>query len=184
MKARFRVPSWASHVISDLTDLERNPHPVDASKVRRFTLELPDDVYFEYGFIDQTGTVRADPDNPERADNPWYSDLSAVTGPDYHPGRYASPAPATGTFTRHRLHSAGLDQLRRVVVYTPAGHQHRPLPLVLVQDGTAYLRVGRLDGGARGAPRCRPGPPRPPGLPRAGRSRGRVPVQTPTTVPS
>ncbi len=64
MKAEIRVPTWAASLISDHTDMIRNPHPLDAAKVSRFSLVLPDDGYFEYAFLDASGSVRADPENP------------------------------------------------------------------------------------------------------------------------
>ncbi len=145
MKVAFRVPPWAVQILSDLTDMDRNPHPVDAGKVARFTLELPEDAYFEYAFRDAAGELHPDPDNPERADSPWFPQASALFGPDYRPHPLASPDPTLerGTLTRHRLTSAVMGQLRRVSVYTP-GAGTGPLPPIIVQDGTAFLRLARL----------------------------------------
>ncbi len=145
MNVEFRVPPWAVQILSDFTDMDRNPHPVDASKVGRFTLELPDDAYFEYAFRDAAGELHPDPDNPERADSPWFPQASAVFGPDYraHPLASSDPTLERGTLTRHRLVSAAMGQLRRVSVYTP-GTGTGPLPLVIVQDGTTFLRLARL----------------------------------------
>ena len=72
MKLQITVPEWATAVVSDLTDMDRNPHPVDAGKVSSFALTLPDDMYFEYAFLDEAGKMRADPECETRADNPWY----------------------------------------------------------------------------------------------------------------
>ena len=145
MKVTIQIPSWATHVVSDLTDMDRDPHPVDASKVSKFTVELPDDVYFEYGFVDQEGEIRRDPENDRKAQNPWFPNVSALSGPDYEPDPYASLelARATGTLDRHRWESEILGQVRRASVYTPEGHSGS-LPTLIVQDGTAYLRVARL----------------------------------------
>ena len=145
MTVDIAVPEWATHVVSDLTDIERNPHPVDRSNISKFSLELPDDVYFEYGFVDADGALRPDPDNPTRAANPWYPDLSAVLGPDYRPVPYADPSvTAQGRVLRKRVDSAALEQARRVTLYTPKGYETEPLPTVYVQDGTAYYRIARL----------------------------------------
>jgi enterochelin esterase-like enzyme len=146
MHVEIEIPPWASHVISDLTDMERSPHPVDAGKVSSFRLELPDDVYFEYAFIDGDGRVRADPANPERGRNPWFPEVSAVTGPLYRPSPYAElPADlATGRLERHRVESELPGGMRRLTVYTPGGHENEALPLVLVHDGPAFLRIGNL----------------------------------------
>lgn len=145
MDLEIHTPDWATHIVSDLTDMERNPHPVDAAKVSSFTLELPDDVYFEYAFLDANGKMRADPDIDKRADNPWYPEVSAVFGPTYEPDTYAEPKlEAQGEVRRHRLESKVLSQTRRLTTYTPKGYEAEPLPTVLVQDGTAYYRVARL----------------------------------------
>lgn len=145
MKLTIQIPSWARQIVSDLTDMERNPHPVDSAKVRQFTLELPDDAYFEYAFLDESGRMRPDPANETRADNPWYPEASAVYGPAYRPDPYAAPAAeARGRTARERLESRALGQSRRLVLYTPAGHAGEPLPVAYVQDGTAYLRIARL----------------------------------------
>ena len=145
MKLRLTVPEWATHVVSDLTDMDRNPHPVDFEKVSSFTLSLPDNAYFEYAFLDADKEMRADPERPERADNPWYAEVSAVTGPDYRPDRYANPDELpTGETKRLRLESRVLSQTRRVSIYTPKGYENRALPAVYVQDGVAFYRYAKL----------------------------------------
>ena len=145
MDATIDIPGWATHLVSDHTDMDRNPHPVDAAKISRFTLRLPDDVYFEYGFLDGDGNLRPDPTNPRRADNPWYPDASALLGQAYAPDRYAEipSEDAVGELRRMRWESARMGEVRRVSVYTPADRRG-PLPSIVVQDGTAYARVGRL----------------------------------------
>ena len=152
MKLSIRVPDWATHIVSDLTDMDRNPHPVDAGKVSSFSLTLPDDVYFEYAFLggNTGGTMRADPERSERADNPWYSEVSAVCGPDYRTDPYAEPEwlwageTKTGETRRVRLESRHLSQTRRLSIYTPGGFEGEPLPVVYVQDGVAFYRYARL----------------------------------------
>lgn len=109
-------------------------------------MELPDDVYFEYAFLDESGRMYADPGNPLRADNPWYPQVSALLGPDYRPDPLADPPEpaAPAVIDRLRVQSSTLHQQRRVVVATPAGLQEEALPLVLVQDGVAFYRLARL----------------------------------------
>ncbi|MEX2535478.1 MAG: alpha/beta hydrolase-fold protein [Trueperaceae bacterium] len=146
MQPEIVIPDWATHTLSDHTDMDRSPHPVDASRVSSFRLELPDDVYFEYAFIDEEGKVRADPENDLRGENPWFADVSAIKGPAYEPNRYASlpEESAGGALDRHRIESSHLEGVRRVNVYTPKGRAKETLPLVLVQDGTAFLRLAGL----------------------------------------
>lgn len=144
MDATIAVPDWARHLVSDHTDMDRAPHPVDASRVARFRLRLPDDVHFEYAFLDAEGRMRADPENPERAANPWYPEVSRIRGPRYRPHPLADVDPALATGETRRLRVAGEDgRGRSVKLYAPAGATG-PLPLVVVQDGTAYERIARL----------------------------------------
>lgn len=147
MDLRIGVPDWARHVVSDLTDMDRRPAAVDARKVRAITLDLPDDVYFEYAFLDEQGRMRADPDNPRRADNPWYPVASAAVGPRYRPDPLAFPDPdlERGTVDRGRLPSAALGgQPRRWIVATPAGFEGSELPWVIAQDGIAFYRMAKI----------------------------------------
>lgn len=143
MQLSFTVPDWATFIVSDLTDMERNPHPVVAGEV--FTLTLPNDVYFEYAFLDAEGKMRADPERKERADTPWYKEVTAVYGPDYGREPYAEPEPLpVGETKRVRLASRHLAQTRRLSVYTPKGYDDAPLPVVYVQDGVAFYRYAKL----------------------------------------
>ncbi len=145
MKLQLNVPEWATATVSDLTDMDRNPHPVDARKVVSFALELPDDVYFEYAFLDAAGNMRADPEQGARADNPWYKEVSAVYGPEYEPNPYAKPDEMpVGETKRLRLESRHLQQTKRVSIYTPKGFETDPLPVVYVQDGVALYRYAKL----------------------------------------
>ncbi len=145
MKLSLNVPDWATAVVSDLTDMDRNPHPVDARKVSSFALDLPDDVYFEYAFVDESGKMRTDPERKERADNPWYKEVSAVYGPAYQPDPYADPEELlTGETKRLRLESHHLKQTKRLSIYTPRGFENEPLPVVYVQDGVALYRYAKL----------------------------------------
>lgn len=149
MKLRLTVPEWATYIVSDLTDMDRSPHPVAASQVSSFTLELPDDVYFEYAFVDKAGKLRADPERRERADNPWYGEVSAVYGPAYRADPYAEPGDVDagetlGETQRVRLESRALEQTRRFSLYTPKGYEGEALPVVYAQDGVAFYRYARL----------------------------------------
>jgi enterochelin esterase family protein len=142
VKIVVNPPPWAKAIVSDLTDMDRAPQPLDG---RPLALTLPDDVYFEYALIDQHGAMRADPANPDRADNPWYPEASAIKGPAYRPDPYAMPKrQATGKTARYRFASRALGQPRRIITYTPVGCETHKLPILYVQDGLAYYRIGRL----------------------------------------
>ncbi|TVR92961.1 MAG: hypothetical protein EA416_06145 [Trueperaceae bacterium] len=144
MRHAVRVPDWARQIISDHTDMHRAPHPVSAAKVARFVLELPDDVRFEYAFVDEGGRVRADPDHGPTGSNPWYPEVTEVRGPDYAPHALADPPRAQPTWTmrRWRFDAAGATSARRVSVLSPPGIDD-PLSVVVLHDGVAYQRLAR-----------------------------------------
>jgi enterochelin esterase-like enzyme len=144
MRHPVRVPRWAVSIISDFTDMHRAPRPVSAAKVPRFTLALPDDVRFEYAFLDGGGRVRADPDHGASGANPWYPEITEVRGPNYVPQPLAEPPPAEPAWRerRWRLAAAGFDAPRRVNVLSPPDHPG-PLPVVVLHDGIAYQRLAR-----------------------------------------
>ncbi len=144
MRLEIRVPDWARFVYSDLTDMHRAPHPLDASAVARFTLDLPDDVRFEYAFVDGAGGVRADPERGATGSNPWYPEVTEVRGPAYRPHPLADPPEADPAWTvrRHKLASSAFGAERRVVVASPPD-AHGPLPVVVLHDGVAYQRLAR-----------------------------------------
>ena len=146
MRVSLDVPPWAKRFASDLTDMDRSPRPLEPADEPSLAFELPDDVYFEYAFVDAAGRMRADPANPRRADNPWYREVSAVLGPDYRPDALAEPPEpaAPPVVDRLRVPSALLHQQRRVIVATPAGFEGASLPWVLAQDGVAFYRLARL----------------------------------------
>ena len=145
MTADVTIPDWATHILSDHTDMERSPHPVDAARVKSFSLELPDDVYFEYAFQNAAGEVLADPENPTPAQNPWFKSASAVVGPEFgFPDLVPDDFKAAGEVKRLRLESANLHQTRRVIIYTPVGYVGEALPCLYLQDGVAYYRIAGL----------------------------------------
>lgn len=142
MKLCISVPEWAKFIVSDFSDLERNPQPVKNSQ---WVFELPDDAYFEYGFLDAEGNMKPDPNQIAKAENPWFPNLSAILAPNYQADIYANPTlAAQGRVLRLRLESKCLQQTRRMIVYTPLGYEARALPVVYVQDGVAYYRIGKL----------------------------------------
>lgn len=146
MEATLPVPDWATELVSDLTDMDRSPRPLDPGREPEVRLELPDDVYFEYAFRDAGGRMRADPENPRRGDNPWYAEVSALLGPDYRPDPLSDPPEpaAPPSVDRLRVASEALHQQRRVIVASPEGSEGVSLPWLLVQDGVAFYRLARL----------------------------------------
>lgn len=160
MRLTLKVPEWANALASDLTDMHRDPQAVRPGE----TVEqrLPDDVYFQYGFLDKDGKLRPDPAREERASSVWYGEVSVARGPDYRPGELVD-APddlARGSTDRLKIAPADGDgEPWRVTVYSPADAEGE-LPLVIAQDGVAFYRIGkphviaaalRADGEARPA---------------------------------
>ena len=144
MRLTITPPPWARKLVSDRTDMLHDPQPLGSAPVE---LELPDDAYFEYAFLDADGAMLPDPNNDRRADNPWFPHASAVVGPNYRPDALASPAASleTGESDRLRRISTALGgQARNAVIYTPAGMATAELPLVIVQDGQAFRRVATI----------------------------------------
>ena len=147
MKLSIEPPEWATELLSDLTDMDRDPLALHGQSAQPIEYELPEDVYFEYAFRDSEGRIVGDPSNERGVVSPHYPNASSVVGPAYQPDELADlgTAQATGQTTRLRLQSDLFpDETRRVTVYTPAGHEGAELPLVMVQDGVAFNRLGRI----------------------------------------
>jgi len=145
MRLEIQVPDWADHYLSDHTDMERRQLAVDARRVPRFTLNLPDAVRFEYAFRDRAGRIRADPVRGASGHNPWYPELTTILGPDYRPHPLAEPPPTSEGWRlqRYRVPSRAFGAERRVTVLTPSA-VHGPLPVIVAHDGVAYLRLARV----------------------------------------
>jgi enterochelin esterase-like enzyme len=142
MDVTIHIPSWAKFIVSDFTDMDRNPQAVTESPL---SFDLPDDAYFEYAFVDANGVIKPDPNNPLRAENPWFPNTSAILAPKYRADVYANPkVKAEGRVLRPRIESRHLNQIRRMIVYTPKDYESQALPVLYVQDGVAYYRLAKL----------------------------------------
>lgn len=134
-------------LLSDHTDMDRSPLKLTAAAASGVTLELSDDAYFEYQWRAADGKPLADEQAQDTAPSIWYGTVNVIRGPAYRPDPLAVAAAAgeaAASLVRHRLDSRALGQQRRVNVYAPAGTEGVRLPAVLVQDGTAFFRLGRL----------------------------------------
>ena len=142
MRVTLTPPSWAAHLLSDLTDWQRAPVPVD--KVDPF--DIPDDAYFEYAFADAEGERHPDPENTNPRLNPWWKYACNLTGPQYlpDPDAVAENVRPRGRVLRLEIPSGILGGSRHVLVYSPAGRAEEELPLILFQDGKAYFGWGRV----------------------------------------
>ena len=140
MRVDLKPPAWATHLLSDLTDWQRCPVPVAEIEPS----ELPDDVYFEYAYLDHDGNRREDPDNPNPRLNPYWKYACNLAGADYRPGRFArlGPGRPAGTVRRRDVASSGFGR-RHYLIYSPAGYANTTLPLILFQDGKAYFGWGK-----------------------------------------
>lgn len=146
MQLKITPAPWAKQVISDATDMDRAPLALEPG-TPPLTLDLPDDVYFQYAFVDSSGQMKPDPLWPHTTKNLWYGDVSEVRGRAYRPDPLADvPAErASGSLERLRLQSSVLaGAIRRATLYTPAGLDGVKLPLVIVQDGVTFMRLGRI----------------------------------------
>ena len=141
-------PEEATELLSDHTDMDRNPLRIGSSERSGIRVELSDDAYFEYVWRDSAGRLLRDPDNPDSNRSIWYGQVSVIRAPGYrpHPVAVASSelARPQGELRRERFHSEALGELRRVNSYSPNGLAQQSLPTILVQDGTAFNRLGLL----------------------------------------
>ena len=162
MESLLKPPEFARDLLSDHTDMDRSPHRISDADRAGIAVSLPDDAYFEYVWRDGAGKLHEDPQNPKSAQSIWYGRVSVIEGPEYRAHPVATASMETepgGELRRERMVSEALQQTRRVNTYTPAGFQGAELPAILVQDGTAFHRLGRLasaldavmDAGARPA---------------------------------
>lgn len=142
MLVDLTAPSWATHLLSDLTDWQKGPTPV----AEMGPFELPDDVYFEYAYVDGQGQRLPDPDNGNPRLNPWWTYASNISGPQYRPDPLTEMATARprGRVLWLEVESALLQENRRVMIYSPAGLTQARLPLLLFQDGKAFYGWGRV----------------------------------------
>ncbi|WP_339094753.1 esterase family protein [Deinococcus sp. VB343] len=141
----FSPPPGATGLIGDMTDWrKRAPLPVvDGQPI---TLTLPRGAWIEYAWVDAQGEAFADPDNPRKSLNPWWTYPRAAVVGEYaqHP-LWQRPEPARKG-TTHRLTWEGqvFPGKRRAIVHLPHGYAGEALPTYYIQDGVAFYRLGRL----------------------------------------
>jgi len=135
--ATFYPPPEAAALVGDFTDWKRRPIPLKEPLRLEFLL----DAYLEYAFLDESGRPFPDPEAPRPADNPWWFYARAFTT-----GNWRYEAPPRKPVPRERLllervFSEPFFSERRVWVYEPEPSAKAAL---LVQDGVAFLRLGRM----------------------------------------
>ena len=142
----FSPPAGATALVGDMTDWQKKP-PLPVQGTQPITLTLPRGAWVEYAWLDAAGEPFADPDNPQKSLNPWWSYPRAVEVGHYLRHPLWQRPDATQKGTAHRLTWPGtvFPGTRRAIVYTPHGHNPgRPTPVYYVQDGVAFYRTGKL----------------------------------------
>lgn len=132
----FIPPARATHLIGDFSDWDKKPIRLAGP----ISLEFPPRAYLEYAFLDASGTPFADPDNPHKAQNPWWNYPRAVVLPGFVEPAALLPSQSVNV-QRHRLESKVFGRARRYYVYEPSKPAEAT---VYVQDGVAYYRTAKL----------------------------------------
>jgi enterochelin esterase-like enzyme len=141
--------SSAPHLTDDLHGWQEHPQRLKrlGPGLWACSFQLGLDAYLEYSYYDpKTKTHLRDPFNPRRVSN----GLGGANHFLYMPR--AAPSPLTGraagvrpgTITQHKVSVEGLDERGRRIVYLYRPPVSGPSPLLLVYDGTDYLRRGRI----------------------------------------
>jgi len=148
----FRGEAEEVHLVTWMP-LFRSPHSFTrvGPDTWQLRLILPRTARIEYrlAVVLRGGIIQIDdPWNPPAALNPFGSD-SVLVGPDYQLPWYTKnpPEPARGQLHEVRVTSAALGGRRHHHVYLPKGFQARSgHPILLVHDGSDFLRFGDLAG--------------------------------------
>jgi enterochelin esterase family protein len=134
-----------------VTFMPRFPKDIPFEQVEadhwRLDLDLPYGARIEYLLGIEHGNrveVIKDPANPNTAANP-FGENSVATAVGYTTPRWRNSSLSEGYTQEIRVGSIELGGRRRHHVYTPAGFDtDSPLPLLLVHDGSDYVRFAGL----------------------------------------
>lgn len=141
----FTAPDGASALVGDFSDWMDAPVPIRPGQT--VELEFPRAGFIEYGFLDAKGEPFADPANPVKTENPWWTYPRGVVLEGYVPDPLREPLEGAPAGRAERLVWEGrvFEGTRRAYVYLPAGYDAAfEYPVVYVQDGVAFYRTGRL----------------------------------------
>lgn len=145
-RVTFTPPAGATALTGDFTDwTKRSPLPVTAGQP--ITLTLPRGAWVEYAWLGEDGQPFADPDNPQKSLNPWWTYPRAAEVGEYPRHRLWQGDAPPQRGEAHRLAWDGevFPGKRRGYVYTPPGYSAaRTYPVYYVQDGVAFYRTGKL----------------------------------------
>ncbi len=135
--ATFSPPPGARDLVGDFTDWKRNPIPI-SGPVR---LEFLPGAYLEYAFLDAEGRPLADPEAPRPAENPWWPYARAFTTAGWREQAPPRAEVEKARLRRERAFSEPFFAERKVIVYEPPSP---PRAAILVQDGIAFFRLGKM----------------------------------------
>lgn len=138
----FYPPQNARYLVGDFTDWDKNPLPISGP----LTVEFPAGAYIEYAFLDADNKPFPDPNNPHKAQNPWWSYPRAIELPGFRLTSPHQPSQAAEVH-RHRLESKVFAATRRYYVYEPS---KPPTATLFIQDGVAYYRTAKFGDVAQG----------------------------------
>jgi enterochelin esterase-like enzyme len=140
----------APRLIDDLHNWEESPQEMTRvlPDLWTYELKLPEDAYLEYAYLDtETGQRIPDPYNPNKVWNGINAYNHTFYMPKGQPTELIKPGKgiARGTVTRHEVPTREMvvGKKRTVYLYQPTVKQ--PVPLLVVYDGTDYLRRGKLN---------------------------------------
>lgn len=140
----------APHFVDDIHEWEDHPQKMKriAPDLWAYTLELDSDAYLEYGFYDPHTKKRIkDPLNKNVVFNGIKHYNHYFYMPEAHPTPYALKRRGipSGRVTRHLVDTWMLQDKgkRELHLYQPP--VKRPVPLLLVYDGTDYLKRANLN---------------------------------------
>lgn len=136
-------------VNGDFHDWHGEPLPLEQVSPELWvrTLTLPREAYVEYALFDPRGRRVKDPLNRRLTDNGFGDFNHFFSMPEYRPtplARRPRDKAARGRLSRHQVETSELavGDTREVVLYEPPAPG--PHPLVVVFDGTDYLRRASL----------------------------------------
>lgn len=136
-------------VTGDFQDWTGDPLPLEPVSPGVWTrsLTLPRDAYVEYALLDSRGRRVKDPLNRQRSSNGVGGFNSCFSMPEHRPTELTRPvgdAFPRGRVTRHTVQTSeyAVGPSREVFLYEPP--VTGPYPLLVVLDGTDYLRRAQL----------------------------------------
>ena len=140
----------APRLVDDLHNWEDDPQTMRriGPGLFSYSMRLANDTYMEYGFLDpKNGDRIADPLNQKRILNGIHSSNHYFYMPRGGPSPLTQAAPGVprGTITRFQVPTKEylVGSKRTVILYQPAVKD--PVPLMVVYDGTEYLRRAKLN---------------------------------------